>query len=252
MRFVPLLCCVALLSTGCIRRVEKSIADRREIRVAAASNLAKVLDDLDGGFESNTQVHVVASYGSTAQLTQQIEAGAPFDVLLSADTEHVDELIQKGLADPKSKQVYARGQLVVFVPTRTDLHTLADLAKPKPAEIAVAKPELAPYGRAAIEAMQAAGIWSQMESHTKYAGSIAAVMQYAQTGNVDAAFTSLSLVDQAQGKYFTIDSKLYKPIDQTLCVLKSAKDKDAAELYASFLDSLEARTKFKKYGYTRQ
>lgn len=252
MRLLSFALCCVLVSSGCIRRVERNISERRVIHVAAASNLAKVLDDLDGAFESNTQVHVVPTYGSTAQLTQQIEAGAPYDLLLAADAEHVDELIQKGLADAKSKQMYTRGQLVVYVPTRTDLRTLTDLAKPKPVEIAVAKPELAPYGRAAVEAMQAAGIWSQMESHTKYAGSISAVMQYAQTGNVDAAFTSLSLVDQAQGKYFTIDSKLYKPIDQMLCVLKSAKDKDAAELYASFLDSLEARTKFKKYGYSRQ
>src|ERR1017187_6477808 len=116
-----------------------------ELHVAAAANLSTVLPDLSTAFERQTKVHIVPSLGATAQLTQQIENGAPFDVFLSADVEHIDQLIKTGFVISNTRAIYARGQLLVWAPRRPDLHTLDDLTKSDVRAIAVAKPELAPY-----------------------------------------------------------------------------------------------------------
>src|SRR5579863_3507337 len=135
-----------------------AFAQAADLHIAAAANLSNVLPDLSTTFERQTKIHIVPSLGATAQLTQQIENGAPFDVFLSADVEHVDQLIKNGFVFSNSRSIYARGQLVVWAPRRTDLHTLGELTKSDVRAIAIAKPELAPYGEAAIEALKSAGL----------------------------------------------------------------------------------------------
>ena len=248
---LAILCLFAILCASCIRQVQAPPGPRGEIHVAAAANLNGVLQELNKTFEKTTNVHVVPSFGATAQLEQQLESGAPFDVFLSADTSHVDELIRKGLSAQTSRGIYAKGQLVVYAPDRPNIHSLQDLATPKALEIFVAKPELAPYGAAAVEAMKSAGIWQKLESHTKYAPNIASAKQYADTGNCDAAFTAYSLVFQQNRNFFVVDSKLYQPISQAMCILKSTKNLDLAQLYTSFLVSFDARNTWKTFGYGR-
>src|SRR5205085_502913 len=112
------------------------------------ANLSGVMDEMAKAFESDSQVQVVVSYGSTAQLAQQIEHGGPFDVFAAADTEHVDALIEKGKLQRESRAVYARGQLVMWAPDSfTPVQRIEDLAHPTVKFIAVAQPDLAPYGR---------------------------------------------------------------------------------------------------------
>src|SRR5271165_6350790 len=98
----------SLASIGC-----NPAKEPREVHVAAAANLQTALTEIARGFESRTGIHVVPTIGATAQLAQQVENGAPVDVFLSADTQHVDQLIAKGVADPGSRAIYARGQLVL-------------------------------------------------------------------------------------------------------------------------------------------
>jgi molybdate transport system substrate-binding protein len=133
-----------------------------DLHVAAAANLSNVLPDLTAAFEADAHVHIVPSFGATAELTQQVENGAPFDVFLSADVEHVRSLAQHGFLNG-NPVIYARGQLVVWTPRRTDIHTLKDLTKEDIRAISVAKPELAPYGEATIETLKNAGLWNQVE-----------------------------------------------------------------------------------------
>lgn len=249
MRWILLLFLATML-TSCIRPDPIQPA-RPEIHVAAASNLTGVLDELNQGFQRNTQIRVVTSFGATSELTQQIEAGAPFDILLAADVTHVDELIGKGLAKSDSKEVYAKGSLVVYAPGHPEIQSLRDLATPKPREIFIAKPELAPYGRAAVEALISAGIWNKLEAHTKYAPNISAAKQYADTGNCDAAFTALSLMGGQTTGYFVVPASLHKPIEQALCIMRSSKVTDMAKVYTSYLDSMQARAVWKKFGYVK-
>src|SRR6185295_15358697 len=118
-------------------------------------------EEIVAAFHKQTGIEVVLSYGPTAQLTQQIENGAPFDVFAAADTEHVDQLIAKNRIVPDSRAVYARGQLALWIPEgeKLGIRNMKDLMRPEVKFISVAQPELAPYGEAAIESMKAAGLW---------------------------------------------------------------------------------------------
>ena len=243
---IPVL--LLVVSASCIRPVPGPLVPP-EIHVAAASNMSRLLEEINNSFEKNTQIHVVASYGATGQLARQIEAGAPYDVFLAADVAHIDDLITKGLAPKETKEIYAKGELAVYSPGHPNLKALSDLVNPKVLDIFVAKPELAPYGAAAVEALKNAKLWDKLEAHTKYAASASAAKQYADTGNCDAAITALSLVYDKPDAVFVIDSALHKPIQQALCIMKNSKQMERAKLYTSFLTSMEARAKFKKFGY---
>ena len=118
------------------------VATAQELHVAAASNLNHALPELATAFERTRHIHIVASYGATEQLAQQIENGAPMDLYLAADTEHVDELVHGGVATADTRAIYARGRLALRAPY-PELKTPADLANPAIRVIVIAKPELA-------------------------------------------------------------------------------------------------------------
>jgi molybdate transport system substrate-binding protein len=229
-------------------------AEKPELHVAAAANLSNVLPELATLFEKTTGVHVVPSMGATAQLTQQIENGAPFDVFLSADVEHIAQLVSKQLVAAGTRAIYARGELVVWAPRTPAIRKLSDLTKPEVHSIAVAKPELAPYGAAAVETLKAANLWDKLEAKIVYAPSIAIAKQYADTGNAEAAFTALALTINEKGsafavKGFPIDEKLHKPIDQALGIVRASAQQKQAQAFTAFLKSSEARAIFKRFGY---
>jgi len=222
-----------------------------DLHVAAAANLSNVVPELSGAFEKKTQIHVVPSMGATAQLTQQIENGAPFDVFLSADVEHVDQLIKGNFIVSDSRAIYARGQLVVWAPRRQDIHNLSDLTKSEIRNIGVAKPELAPYGEAAVETLKNAGLWDKLENKIVYAPSIAIAKQFADSGNTEVSFTALALTIGQPGGQFTVDEKLHKPIDQALGIVAASKEQKNARAFTSFLAGPEAKEIFKRFGYAQ-
>jgi len=224
-------------------------AGAAELHVAAAANLSNILPDLSTAFERQNKIHIVPSLGATAQLTQQIENGAPFDVFLSADVEHVDQLIRNGFVISNTRAIYARGQLVVWAPRKPAIHTLADLAKSDVSAIALAKPELAPYGAAAIESLKNAGLWGTLERKIVYSPSIAVAKQFADTGNAEAAFTALALTVGQTGNSFPVDEKLHKPIDQALGIVKDSKEQTNARAFTAFLAGPAAREILRRFGY---
>jgi molybdate transport system substrate-binding protein len=221
-----------------------------ELHVAAAANLSNVLPVLNAAFEKKTGIHIVPSMGATAQLAQQIENGAPFDVFLSADVSHVDQLVGKQIVIPETRAIYARGELVVWAPHTPAIRSLNDLAKPDVHAIAIAKPELAPYGAAAIEVLKAAKLWDKVEKKVVYSPSISIAKQYADTGNAEAAFTALALTIDEHGNSFPVDGKLHKPIDQALGIIKASNQQKEARAFTAFLKSADARAILKRFGYT--
>jgi molybdate transport system substrate-binding protein len=220
-----------------------------ELHVAAAANLSTVLPDLSTAFEHQTKIHIVPSLGATSQLTQQIENGAPFDVFLSADVEHIDQLIKTGFVISTTRAIYARGQLVVWAPYHPDIRTLNDLARSDVRAIGIAKPELAPYGEAAVEALKNAGLWDKLEPKIVYAPSIAIAKQFADTGNTEASFTALALTIGQRFSPLAVDEKLHKPIDQALGIVKESKEQKNARAFTAFLAGPEAREILKRFGY---
>lgn len=220
-----------------------------ELHVAAAANLSHVLVDLSSAFEHRTGIRVVPSFGATAQLEQQIENGAPVGVFLAADVEHVDELIKGGFAEPSTRAIYARGQLVVWAPRHPELSSLAGLENASVRVIAVAKPALAPYGAAAVETLHHARLWDKLKDRVVYAPSVSVAKEFADTGNADAAFTASSLTATETGHSFPVDESLHKPIEQALCIVRNSKEQSGARSFTAFLASPEARAILKRYGY---
>jgi molybdate transport system substrate-binding protein len=216
------------------------------VHVAAAANVREALVELSRVFKTESGISVVPTVGATAQLTQQIENGAPIDVFLSADTQHVDRLIEEGSADGGSRAIYARGVLVLWAPSRPDIGGIRDLAEPGVKRVGCARPELAPYGAAAVESLKKAGVWAAVEPKLVYGQSISTSKEFADSGNVAAAFTALSLVKNLKGHYTVVGEDLHAPIDQALCVMKGSA---AGGRFREFVLSAEGRGILERYGY---
>ena len=130
-----------------------------------------------------------------------------------------------------------------------DLEPHRDLARTEVARIAIANPEHAPYGRAAREALESAGIWKAVEPKLVFGENVRQTMQYAETGNADAAITALSLSVRSNGRWTLISEALHKPLDQALAVIKGARRELEARRFAEFINSAQGRSTMRKYGF---
>lgn len=224
---------------------------KREVAVAAAANLNTVFQELGPQFEAATGIHPVFSFASTAQLTTQIENGAPFDVFAAADVEHIDALAKKSLIVPGSRAVYATGVLALWIPPHSSVpvNRPEDVANPAVKVIALAKPELAPYGLAARETLQKLGIWARVEPKIVYADNISMAKQYGSSGNAEAVFTAYSLVLKDTGKVIQVDENLHSPIDQALGIIAASKNQTAAKAFTDYLLTGKGRDTLRNSGY---
>jgi molybdate transport system substrate-binding protein len=219
--------------------------------VAAAANLTGVMDEIARAFEADSHVRVTLSYASTAQLARQIDGGAPFDVFAAADTGHVDNLIKRGKIAGDTRQVYARGQVALWIPKSGDLGAVGmkDLAKPGVRFIAIAQPEAAPYGAAAVEALKAAMLWTEVQPKVVYTTNINQARQQAEAGNADAAFTAYSLVMKDSGRVLQVPEALYRPIEQALGVVAGSAHGAEARQFAGFIIGPKGQEILRRNGY---
>jgi len=221
--------------------------------VAAASNLTDAFAEVGPRFTSKTGIRVVFSFGATADLAKQIENGAPFDVFAAADTEHVEQLEAKGLLVPGTRALYARGRLVMWLPPGSNLRAdrIQDINAKAFERIAIAKPDVAPYGRAAVESLRALGVWNHVEKKVIYAQNVSQAKQYAATGNAEAAFIPLALVKPGEGSYLELPEDSHRPIDQALAIIKDSTKQAAARQFVDFLLSPEGQDLLTKKGYSK-
>jgi molybdate transport system substrate-binding protein len=222
-----------------------------EITVAAASDLTPAFEELGREFQAATKTKVVFVFGSTGMLTRQIENGAPFDLFAAANVSYIDELDQQGLIISDSKAIYARGRITLWTTNESPirLQGIADLARPEVQRIAIANPDHAPYGLAAKQALQSAGVWERVQPKLVYGDNIRQTLQYAQTGNVEVAIVALSLSVQSNGRWTLIPEELHQPIDQGLGILKTTRKEPAARAFANFINSPQGKAIMKKYGF---
>ena len=222
-----------------------------KIHVAVAANFMQPFKEIAKSFESKNPVSVNGTFASSGHLTGQIIHGAPYDIFLSADEERPATLFQKGLAEKPF--VYARG-LVVLWSAKKELCGVSgwqEVVKHfSVKKIAVAAPKVAPYGAASMVAIDQSGLGDMVQHKLVYPENIAQAFQYAATESVDASFCALSSALSEQGKkgcYFEVGEA--PPIVQGGCVLMRAKDREAVKNFANFLNSPEANSIKKKYGY---
>lgn len=243
-----------LLTLACaIACKDRSVTNpaSNELTVAAASDLTPAFEELGRAFESTYKTKVVFVFGSTGLLTKQIENGAPMDLFAAASMSYIDELDQKGLIISDSKAIYARGRITLWTPADSNLRLegIKDLARPEVMRIAIANPDHAPYGLAARQALESAGIWDAVKPKLVYGDNIRQTLQYAQTGNVDVAIVALSLSTQSRGRWSLIPEELHKPLDQGLAIIKTTKKEKDARAFAAFLAGPQGQAIMKKYGF---
>jgi molybdate transport system substrate-binding protein len=245
---------LAGFASGCARQSPSSTqGNQPEINVAAAANLTDAFEEVAKQFTAETGVRVVYSFGATADLAKQIENGAPFDVFASADVKHVDQLADEGLLAPGTRSLYARGRLVMWVPpgSRAQVSNIADTARPEVTHIAVAKPDVAPYGQATVEALRALNLWGQVEQKVVYAQNVSQTKQFAASGNAEVAFIPLALVKANEGRFIEVEERLHNPIDQAIGVVKASGKQDAARRFTDFVLSDKGQAILERYGYRK-
>lgn len=227
--------------------------DQPELIVAAAANLTNVSSEIGNRFTEKTGVRVIFTFGATADLARQIENGAPFDVFVAADTSNVERLQKQGLLAYDTPQIYAQGKLVVWTPagSRLRLQSIHDLVRPEFERIAIAKPDIAPYGAAAVQCLQALGLWEQVSPKVVYGQNVAQTKQFVSTGNAEAAFIPLALLKRDEGAYLEVEQSLHQPIQQAASVVKSSSKQSAAREFVEFLLSGEGQKILESAGYLR-
>lgn len=223
-----------------------------ELRVAAAADLTRAFTDIGRAFEKQTGQKVTLIFGASGQLTQQIENGAPFDVFASANEDFVTRLDRKRLVIAGTQRVYAIGKLVLW--TRKGgpklPNGLADLDTPLYSRIAIANPQSAPYGMAAKQALEKAGVWSKIQPKLVTGENIQQTYQFAAGGNADIAFVSRSLTTEGGGVMYPVPETLYTPLRQTIAALQASSRAPAARRFVDFVTGRTGQFILRKYGFS--
>ena len=248
---VPLAACSSGCSTSSSSSSGAATSEHvTEIKVAAAADLSRAFPDVAKAFEAKTGKKVTFSFGSSGMLAKQVSEGAPFDLFSAANSSYADDAVKSGRCDAATKRLYARGRIVAWTKKGSPkLVALADLADPRFVKIAIANPEHAPYGKAAREALQKAGIWDQVQAKLVFGENVQQTLQFAQTGNADAAIVALALALATDGEQLEIPESEHAPLDQALVVCGSGARAAAAKDFAAFLASPEGRTILTKHGF---
>jgi molybdate transport system substrate-binding protein len=231
------------------------------LRIAAAADLGPVLPPILAEFEKATGIHAEATFQASAVLTTQIQNGAPFDLFLSADVGYPKRLIDAGLADaagtPDSSTpiVYARGTLVLWTRNESHLTPSLDLLRsPDLKRLAVANPDRAPYGRAAVAALTSLKLYDTLKPKLVTAENISQTAQFVDSGNADAGLISLTsaLTPRlaSSGSYFVMPRDLYPPIDQGVVIVSKTTQRAQAHKLLDYLLSAPVQAQLAKSGLT--
>jgi molybdate transport system substrate-binding protein len=234
-----------LMAAGCGRP-----AGDATLLVGAASDLAAAMPELAAGFEAQGGIRVSVTLGSSGQIAQQILQGAPVDVFLSADRVWVDRLEEAGLVAPGGRAPYARGLLaLVTARGREPLRTVEDLADPGVRRIAIANPDHAPYGRAARQALQSAGVLDAVTARLVFGENVRQTLQFVGTGNVDAAIAALSLMDERSPPWVVVPEELHEPLLQEGAAIAGRAGQVAAAAFLRYLTGDEGREILARYRF---
>jgi molybdate transport system substrate-binding protein len=249
--FILLLSCLLLLAPPEAWGSQAAPGGARpELIVAAAADLVFAFREIAPIFEKEHQAKVTLTFGSTGQLAQQIQHGAPVDAFFAANVAFVDDLRAKGAILSNSVEPYAQGQIVLAIQrSRPTLSTLRDLTRDDVKRVAIANPAHAPYGMAAREALVSAGVWAQVEPKLVYGENIRQALQFLQTGNVDAAILALSVAQVPDVQYTRIDPGLYTPLVQAAAVTARSRHPDLARAFIRFVNGPQGRPIMKRFGF---
>ncbi|HST09992.1 MAG TPA: molybdate ABC transporter substrate-binding protein [Terriglobales bacterium] len=244
-----LLAAVAFLLTA-------ELGAAQEFTVAAAADLQFAMQDITAKFQQKTGNNVKIIYGSSGNFAQQLQNGAPFDMFFSANLDYPKQLEAAGLTEPDTFYQYAKGKLVVWVPndSQVDVHSgLQSLSGPSIKKIAIANPQHAPYGKAAVSAMQKEGIYDKVKDKLILGENISQTASFVVSGSADVGILALSLAlspnMKDKGRYAEIPGADYPPIEQACVILRSSKNMALAKSFLDFVKTDAIRELLRGYGF---
>jgi len=226
----------------------------REVHVLAASDLQPVMPALADAFEHATGIKLVVSFGSSATLATQLINGDPADLFLAADFSFPEKVVAAGLADAPMPVGYAQGTLVLWARKDSPLQPLTQntLIDGKFASLAIANPEHAPYGQAAVQALNRFKIYDKVQSKLVIAENIAQTAQFVESGNAQLGFISLTAASterlQQEGSYILIPKSTYFPLRQCAVVMKKSEHRADAHAFLDWLRSAPVQKNLTQYG----
>mgnify|MGYP003411498980 FL=1 len=247
-----LLLCVMLVL---LCRPAIALAD--DIAVAAASDLQFAIKELIVEYEKQTGHHVKLSLGSSGNFYAQLQQGAPFDLYFSADIGYPKKLEEAGLTVPGSLYRYAVGRVVLWAPKQSPVEVSKRLTVLRDAavrKIAIANPKHAPYGRAAVAAMEQSQVYAEVKDRLVLGENISQAAQFIESGACDVGIIALSLamapVMKSAGSYWLIPAEAHPPLEQGAVIMKQSKQQDAARHFLQFMQSPQGQEVMTRYGFT--
>jgi molybdate transport system substrate-binding protein len=234
-----------------------SLCAAQELTIAAAADLQFAMQDIAARFQHETGKAVRVSYGSSGNFYQQLANGAPFDMFFSANLEYAKKLAAGGLTVPGSYYSYAQGKIALWAPNTSKLNLnsgMRALLDPAIQKIAIANPQHAPYGQAAVSALKNEGLYDQVRSKLVLGENISQTASFVVSGSADVGVLALSLVlspaMKGKGRYVEVPAADYPPIQQACVIMGSAKDPALAQQFLSFMKTAEVREILRAYGFS--
>lgn len=227
----------------------------QDFTIAAAADLRYALKEIVQQYKQayHYSGNISLIFGSSGSLFQQIMQNAPFDIFFCADNTFPAKLHQEGKTAAAPVQ-YARGYLVLWSAKKDISKGISVLQNPDILKIAIANPEVAPYGKRAVECLRYYRMFDKVEQKLVRGENVSQTAQFVLTGNADLGFIALSLALSpemaSKGRFYPLDEKSYTPLDQSFVVLKSAENNQGVISFTQFLQTKPARDIFNRYGFT--
>jgi molybdate transport system substrate-binding protein len=247
-RFILALCMLLMIGVN--------VAVAEEITIAAASDLSFAFREIATEYENTTGNHVRLTLGSSGNFFAQIQNGAPFDLYFSADIAYPRKLEEAGLTVPGSLYQYAVGRIVLWTghESRIDVtQGFEALREPTVKKVAIANPKHAPYGRAAVAAMEYFKVYDQVKDKLILGENISQAAQFIESGACDIGIIALSLAVaptmKSKGTYWEIPVGAHPPLDQGAVILKSSKQQESAKQFLAFIKGERGQEIMKRYGF---
>jgi molybdate transport system substrate-binding protein len=239
-----------ILAAGALALGTTFPAHADQTNVAVAANFTDAANEIAAAFKEKTGHEAILSFGSTGQLYTQITQEAPFEVFLAADDERPAKATEEGFGVPESQFTYAIGTLVLWSQDPDLVQGEGTLKNGDFTKIAIANPEAAPYGAAAVQTMRELGVYDQLEPKLVQGNNISQTLQFVETGNAELGFVALAQVARNdEGSRWVVPEDLHDAIRQDAVLLKTGEDSEAAKAFVEFLKGPEAAAIIKEFGY---
>lgn len=228
-----------------------STAAAPSLTVAAASDMQFAFEELTTRFKKEAGMGINLVFGSTGLLTQQIEHGAPYDLFAAADVTYLERLADQELIVEGSLALFAQGRIVVAVNRSLGIPapSLTDLLNPQIRRVSIANPQHAPYGRAAVQALQNSGLWGALQPKLVYGENVRQALQYIQSGGAQAGIVAIAIADVPEITWTLIEPDLHDPLNQGLAILQRSSQPHLAARFSAFVLSPEGQRILQRYGF---